>query len=266
MAHLLFAQASRGRGSGADIGRARRRARARIETLPAWSRMVTAPRSRSTETRRSVGVHPSPYRPFPFRQEFRCLQTQYQCLLSPGHAPSRIVRVATGWQTAPLRVRKAPCSCPRPCRSACRPCSVAYCFAPIADGSAFSAATPCEDGQWAIVPTIDGEAIAWEPKPEPLPYVDQRDMNIAPRPGAATAAARGRLDRDGHPDRQRGCRSVLRRPRGCRRWRASPSLRPRSRGRRAGPGRGAKGILEAAPVSHRPGAIWWLGPDRKRRP
>jgi hypothetical protein len=34
------------------------------------------------------------------------------------------------------------------------PCS--YCFATLTNGSAFCD-DDCEDGQWAIVPTIDGE-------------------------------------------------------------------------------------------------------------
>jgi hypothetical protein len=52
-----------------------------------------------------------------------------------------------------------------------------YCFAPLTNGSAFCD-TDCEDGQWAIVPTIDGEIYEPEPEPEPLPYVDQREEKL----------------------------------------------------------------------------------------
>jgi hypothetical protein len=52
----------------------------------------------------------------------------------------------------------------------------AYCFARLPRGDNDFCDDDCEDGQWAIVPTIDGEI--FEPEPGPLPYVDQRDQKL----------------------------------------------------------------------------------------
>jgi hypothetical protein len=54
------------------------------------------------------------------------------------------------------------------------PCS--YCFATLTNGSAFCD-DDCEDGQWAIVPTIDGEI--YQPEPEET-SLDPAEPGIPP--------------------------------------------------------------------------------------
>jgi hypothetical protein len=64
---------------------------------------------------------------------------------------------------------------PAPMLDACRPVC-RYCFAPLTNERNFCN-DDCENGQWAIVPTLDGEIFEPEPE-EPPPFYERDDIYI----------------------------------------------------------------------------------------